>query len=310
MKRGNLLVLAGGILGVVAVFLPFYWTSPEVGVFGPGISLLSGVQLYFQMLGSLNPFQLQPILSVVTILLEPAGAVLMIAAGGLASRAGRAASVWGLAGAVLGLSFLLWHLTVIFNLYYYPPPYAMKPLQFFGSGYWLALIGGVLGMIGVLLGLWRKSTLWTPMPQPQDAPSSGGRAPRVSPGALLVLAGALVALVSFFLPAFAPWSGSPSQWDLLRRAGGIIWPDALAIVLLVGVRRSRSRVGTGRIWGAWPGRWSGCPSWSHCRPHFCQIRAAGCSISLQGRPTGSRSLAACWASCERCWDCRRRQQRP
>src|SRR5260370_9115517 len=68
MKRGNLLVLAGGILGVVAVFLPFYWTSPEVGVFGPGISLLSGVQLYLPMLGSLNPFQLQPILSVVTIL--------------------------------------------------------------------------------------------------------------------------------------------------------------------------------------------------------------------------------------------------
>ncbi len=48
MKRGNLLVLAGGILGVVAVFLPFYWTSPEVGVFGPSISLLSGAQLYIQ----------------------------------------------------------------------------------------------------------------------------------------------------------------------------------------------------------------------------------------------------------------------
>jgi hypothetical protein len=55
MKRGNLLVLVGGIMGVVAVFLPFYWTSPEVGVFGPVISLLSGVQLYFSDAGQPEP---------------------------------------------------------------------------------------------------------------------------------------------------------------------------------------------------------------------------------------------------------------
>jgi hypothetical protein len=210
--------------------------NPEAGVFGPGLSLLSFVQLNVQALGSLKSLQLQPIIGVVTFLFEPAGAVLLIAAGGLAPRVGRAAYVWGLAGTVLSLIFLLWHLSVMFVLYVYPPPYAMKPLQFFGSGYWLALTGGVLGMIGVLLGWCGQSTLRRPMAQPQEAPSSGGRLLRVSPGALLVLAGALVALVSFFLPSFVPAPGSPSQLDLLKLPTGsrVIWPDVVAIFLLLG----------------------------------------------------------------------------
>jgi hypothetical protein len=238
VKPSNLLVFAGGILVVVALFLPFFLANPKAGVFGPGFSLLNGLQLNFQVLGSLKSLQLQPIIGIVTILFEPAGAVLLIAAGGLALRVGRAAYVWGLAGAVLCLIFLLWHLTLLYDLYFYPPGYVgIEPVQFLGSGYWLAIIGCVLGLLGVLLGWWGQSTPRRPIAQPQDAPS-GGRALRVSPGALLVLAGALVAVVSFFLPSFVPAPGSPSQLDLLKLPTGygirIIWPDVLAIFLLLG----------------------------------------------------------------------------
>jgi hypothetical protein len=236
MKHGNLLVLAGGILVAVALFLPFFLASPEAGVLGPGLSLLSGVLPNFQALGSLNSFQLQPIIGVVTILFEPAGAVLLIAAGALALRVGRAAYVWGLAGAVLSLIFLLWQLTLLYVLYVYPPGHrGIEAVQLLGSGYWLAIVGCVLALLGLLLGWWGQSTPRGPIAQPQDAPP-GGRALRVSPGVLLVLAGALVTLVSFVLPSFVPAPGSPSQLDLLKLPTGsrIIWPDVVAIILLLG----------------------------------------------------------------------------
>ena len=101
-----------------------------------------------------------------------------------------------------------------------------------------------------------------------------------------MLAGALVALVSFFLPAFAPWSGSPSQWDLLRRAGGIIWPDALAIVLLVGGASLALASRNGAYLGSLAGALVGLSFLVSLQAPFLLVPGGQFSISLQGRPTG------------------------
>jgi hypothetical protein len=236
MKRSDLVICAGGILVAVAVFLPMYLANPSVGVFGPGRSLLSGIQQDVQAQGSMNTLYLPLILNVATALLEPAGAVLLITAGLLAGRVGRAAYVWGLAGAVLSLILLGWQLTVWSIFIYYPDGHGISAFQVFGIGYWLAIIGSVLGLAGVLLGWWGRPTLRRSLAQAQNTQA---RRPALRPGpeALLVLAGTLVALISFFLPAFVLGPGSTSLLNILIiPVAGIelLWSDVLALLLLLG----------------------------------------------------------------------------
>src|ERR1043166_7062697 len=90
-------------------------------------------------------------------LLEPVGAGLIILGGLLALRFQKAGAVCGLIGAVLSVMALLWFLSYVYLFYAAlgPSPSGttsrivfLDMLQVFGSGYWLAFIGCVLGLGG------------------------------------------------------------------------------------------------------------------------------------------------------------------
>ena len=228
MKRSNLVVLAGGLLAAVAVFLPFFLSQPGAGLFGPGTSQLKALQIAF----SPQRFRFVPTLFLLmeeaSLLFEPLGAVLLLISGVLAFRLGRSALVLGVIGGVLSLTYIIW-VTLFDSLATFSAGHGLdvgKTAQLLGIGWWLATIGSVLGWMGALLGWLRQS--------PAQGIPAGGRVFRFSASALLLAAGGLALLIGFFFP-FHSWLLKESLFDLLLLPGYpyILWPDLLAMLLLV-----------------------------------------------------------------------------
>ena len=118
MKRSNFLVLAGGLLAAVAFFLPFFLTKQM-----PGCSALvraCWTSFRSSVVGNTGHTGFQAIVAAAIGLLEPFGVVLSIVGGLLAFKWARAGSVWALSGAVLGLTFLLWFFTSLYEFYLHP----------------------------------------------------------------------------------------------------------------------------------------------------------------------------------------------
>src|SRR5262249_11625261 len=159
-------------------FLPFPWNG-----LGSGLSLLQTWQQGFQHFQVTNPIDL-------LLVLEPLGVLLMIAGAVLALiKTGKVALTLGLSGSVLGLNLLVWFFSFFYEEYPYVEPGGSFGgfLQDFGVGYWLAVVGCMLGLVGVLLGV-----------RAQPAPA-GGRMSGSKPGMVLVLWGSLAAVACFFL---------------------------------------------------------------------------------------------------------------
>jgi hypothetical protein len=233
MKRSYLLVLAGGVLTAAAFFLPFITTS---GIFGSGISLQRQFQNDWRfLLVDESPTPDEIIAIILITVLEPLSAILLLAGGLLAPRLGRSLYVWGLSGAVLSLTFLLWHVSSLYggNVPYQPGLDLGDILRFVGIGYWLAVIGGALGLFGALLG-WLSGSAQTAAPMQPLAGSARGRTPLNRAAIALELLGCLTLIVGCFLPSFVP-GRQESLFDLLNIPYEYLtfWPDLLAIVLLL-----------------------------------------------------------------------------
>ncbi|HEU5369982.1 MAG TPA: hypothetical protein VFU69_16025 [Ktedonobacterales bacterium] len=212
MKRSALLVLAGGILAAAAFFLPLELSHTQDGVFSSGISWLQNVQMIGLPAGAVY-------------LLEPFAAILLILGGALAFKMRSAGHVLGLSGAAVGLTFLVWYFTLIYAVFrgFQPDGSFGTFAQSFGSGFWLAVIGCALGLIGSLLG-WQK-------PQSLAAGASRSRV-----GIALALLGGLAAVASFFMAPFAPeLLGQEGLFDLIKQTNGylLVWPALLAPLLLI-----------------------------------------------------------------------------
>ena len=238
MRRNALLVIVGGVLAAAAFFLPFFLDNPQAGLFGPGTSLLSAFrQSVLLLIGeSVSPFQF--IVTVVITLLEPIGAFLLFAGGLLAPKMGRSLYIWGLSGAVLSLTFLLWYFSLLYSVdvAFRPGTSVWELFTYFGLGYWLAIIGCTLGLLGALLG-WLNGQASRAALMPSLVGSARGRASLKSVAIALELLGWLLLITGFFLPSF-PSNLLQSMFDLLKipNAYLFIWPDLLALVLLpVGV---------------------------------------------------------------------------
>jgi hypothetical protein len=234
MKRSYLLVITGGLLAAVAFFLPFFVT-PRTGIFGPGDSLQSTFLDSLRLLYGESVSLFQMVMTLLIIVLEPLGAILLLASGLLVPRLGRSLYAWGLSGAVLSLTFLLWYLSLLYGVYtaFQPGISVGYVLSYFGIGYWLAVIGGVLGVLGVLLG-WLNDPAQTAVPMQPLAGSVRRYAPLNRAGAALELCACLLLIVGCFLPSFTPVQRE-SLIDLLKLPNGyfILWPALLAIVLLL-----------------------------------------------------------------------------
>jgi hypothetical protein len=222
MKRAYFLVIAGGLLAAAAFFLPFVLSQPGSGPFGPGASLLYDFQNTMAELDSARATPVQIAAIVLAHLFEPIGALLFITSGLFAVLWGwRAASVWVLSAAVLNLTFLLWYFSFLYAIYdgFEPGRNFGAFAQAFGSGYWLALIGFALGLVGALLG-WQ-----------------GHPARLRLPGVAALLA-SIVVTISVFLPSFVPTPQEASVWSLLLLQKNdllVLWPILLAdLLLLVG----------------------------------------------------------------------------
>lgn len=229
MKRSALFMLAGGLLAAVAFFLPFFVFRPEAGVFSSGNSLLYGIQHYFEGLGSIKASPFQIIIGIVTNVLEPAAAILLIVGGLLASQRGRAAYVLGIIGAVFSLTLLVWYFTFFYALFigFQPGISVGEFVRVFGSGYWLAGVGCLLGLVGAMAGWLQQST---------QGMFSGERTRGVRPGALLALGGGLALTVSFFIPSVLPIPPEQSLFEYMTTQPILsleFWPEPLAILLLL-----------------------------------------------------------------------------
>jgi hypothetical protein len=133
----------------------------------------------------------------------------------------------GLNGAVIILTFQLWTFTLNYVVFSTSTNdwNVVRSSQGFGAGFWLSVIGSLLGLVGALVGY-----LGQPMSKQPD-----GQALRVTPGALLVVVGGLLASVNLFIPAY---QFITSPMGLLAAIAHplnylILWPDLLAIVLLL-----------------------------------------------------------------------------
>jgi hypothetical protein len=242
MKWSALLIVSGGMLAAVAFFLPFYLRDVGVSVFGPGVSLLEGMQD-------------RGIAANLDLWCEPVGALLLIVFGGLAGKLGRLAVVGSLSGAVLGLTFLLLFFATLYGVghAFDSREGVGVELQSLGSGYWLAAIGYVLGCIGVLLG-WRDQPAGAVPAMPPTGVPTGERALRSGQAQLLVVGGGLALLLGFFL---APFFNDPppenySLFGYLIRQGNpflfFFLPEPLAAILLLGLARLPAEAGSWRIW--------------------------------------------------------------
>ncbi len=233
MKRSYLLVIIGGVLAAVAFFLPFF-ASPRTGIFGPGDSLLSTFQGTLRLLNSESASLFQEIMFLLFFVPEPLAALLLFVSGLLAPRLGRSLYVWGLGGAVLSLTFLLWYFSLLYAGFLARPGTSVwDVVPYFGIGYWLAVIGCALGLLGAVLG-WLGGAPQTAGPMQPLAGSARGRAPLNMAGIALELLGCLLLIVGLFLPSFLV-AQPLSMFDLLKMpyASYILWPALLAIVLLL-----------------------------------------------------------------------------
>lgn len=236
-------MLVGGILTGAAFFLPFYLSTPNSSLFGPGRSqfdynyvahLGSFIQNY-SWISSGGP--LNTLTALAADALELVSELLLISAGLLAFKLRRAPYIWGLSGALLSLTHLLWDFTANYapiHISELGPNALVWEFRYnFGIGFWLAVIGSAVGLVGALLG-------WLQQPSPAAPPAqpTGGPAFRVKPGAILVLCGGLAGAASFFIPAAAvPHSllFVGSLFDTSRQPNGYfaVWPDLLAVLLLL-----------------------------------------------------------------------------
>ncbi len=130
LRPEMLLVLCGGVIAVVALFV--------------------------------SPFVYGSIASLFDVIIQPDGylivwpgplAALLVLAGGLLALSGRkAAYLLGLSGALIGLAFLLLFLS---------PPFVALAGSFYkqhvGIAYWLTGLGYALGLVGAVLGWWERS---------------------------------------------------------------------------------------------------------------------------------------------------------
>ncbi|HLV98280.1 MAG TPA: hypothetical protein VKT82_06335 [Ktedonobacterales bacterium] len=214
MKRSTLLLLAGGLFAAIALFMPFPWN----GLFGSGLGLLPAWQQAFQHFQVTNPIDL-------LLFLEPLGVLLMIAGAVFALKNGKVALPLGLSGAVLGLTLLVWSFSFFYEEYPSVAPGGSFGgfLQDFGVGYWLAVGGCLLGLVGALSSA-----------REQPAPA-GGRMSGIKPGMVLVLWGSLAAVAGFFLPLFSYSPVPMSAFDLITQPDGylVFWPAPVAAILLL-----------------------------------------------------------------------------
>ncbi len=230
MKPSNLLMLLGGLLAAAAFFLPFSLSYSGASFFGSGVSLLDVVRQYFSSAfryTKFNPFML---VLQVDLLLEPAGAVLLILRGILARWLGRKAFVLGLIGAVLSLTVVLWSLLLYYEILTNGFRSVTSPGEFvsrLGLAWWCAIIGCVLGLLGALLGWLGQSRL-------SDVLASDHRF-RFSPWALLMLVSGLALAIGFFFTSFYPGLLGKSLFGLLLLPNYpyVLWPDLLAMLLLL-----------------------------------------------------------------------------
>lgn len=226
MKPGTLLMLAGGILAAVGYFLPVYVIPSEL--FVPGSSLYDHLRTILKEAGLISPtYQSEYITGVIVSFLIPVGTLLLIASGPIAFKLRRAGSIMGLSGAVVILTFQLWTFTLNYVFFHTSTNdwNVVRSSQGFGAGFWLAVIGSLLGLIGALLG-------WLGHPMLEWADE---QTPRVAPAALLMVVGGLLASVNIFIPAN---QFITSRMGLLAAITQplsylILWPDLIATVLLL-----------------------------------------------------------------------------
>ncbi|HLV99237.1 MAG TPA: hypothetical protein VKT82_11245 [Ktedonobacterales bacterium] len=236
MKRLHLLILAGGLLAGIAFFLPFALSNPEAGIFSSGDSLKEKLNYTLSVLGVLKIDQGRIFLGYVATFLEPAGVILLLLGGLVALKLRRAGALCGLCGALLGLMPLVWLMTFLYGFYQgVGAPFSLQDFEYlfrgWGSGYWLAIIGFVLGLVGAL-AVWLER-LRLPMDQPRDR-----TARRIRPGALLALCGGLVVAVGMFVVPF--FSSTPQEnlyeenlFGLWSKPFGFAFLWAVPLVLLL-----------------------------------------------------------------------------
>ena len=133
------------------------------------------------------------------------------------------------------LTFLVWAFTVLLaahgTLTLFGGNFVAGPgdvLRFLGSGYWLAVLGSGLGLVGAGLGWWKEPARRGPLAQPP-------RALRVRPGMLLVVGGGLLVILRVLTLSFFPAAEQATLFDVLRTRDYalLLWPAALGGLLLV-----------------------------------------------------------------------------
>lgn len=235
MKRLHLLILAGGLLAGAAFFLPYALANPAAGVFSAGKSIKEMLNYSLSYLGVLQVDRGRIILGYAASLLEPAGVILLLIGGLVALKLRRTGALCGLCGALFGLMPIVWLTTFLLAFYQalsYPASIANygSLLRGFGSGYWLAIIGCVLGLVGALAVWLERPRLRMPMDQPQDRPAL-----HIRPGALLTLGGGLVVTAGIFVVPFVSSIQKESLLSAFSKPYGFsfFWAVPLTLLLLV-----------------------------------------------------------------------------
>jgi len=242
LKRLHLLILAGGLLAGVAFFLPFTLTRPEAGIFSAGDSFKETINYNLFYLGVLKVDRGRILLGYVATLLEPAGVILLFLGGVIALKLRRAGALCGWCGALFVLMQMVWLFTFLYGFYqalifsasqraipFSTSLYILgQLLKGWGSGYWLAIIGSLLSLVGALAVWLERPRLPMPMRQPQGTPTL-----RIRPGAVLVLCGALLVAASVFVVPFFSAGQAVSVFDTLRKPYGLAWFWAVPLTLLL-----------------------------------------------------------------------------
>jgi hypothetical protein len=235
MKRLHLLILAGGLLAGVAFFLPFALARPGAGLFSAGDSLKEMLNYSLFVLGVLKADRGRVFLGYVATLLEPAGAILLLLGGLVALKLRRAGALCGLCGALIGLMPMVWFVTFLYGFYQaltaaVPFSVLESILRGLGSGYWLTILGFVLGLVGGLAVCLEWPGLPMLVPRPQDR-----TALRVRPGAWFSLCGGLVVAASVLVVPFFSSGQGGRLFDALNTSFGlaVFWAVPLALLLLL-----------------------------------------------------------------------------
>jgi hypothetical protein len=235
MKRLYLLMLFGGLLAGIAFFLPFTLRNPEAGIFSAGDSFKDTVNYNLFYLGVLKVDPNRILLGRVAALLEPAGVILLILGGLIALKLRRTGALCGLCGALFVLMQMIWIFTFLYGFYQAITlstsfSFLGQMLKDWGSGYWLALIGGVLGLVGALAVWLERPGLSLPMRQPQGTPTL-----RLRPGAVVALCGAIVVAASVFVVPFFSAGQLGSLFDAFGKPYGLpfFWEVPLTLLLLL-----------------------------------------------------------------------------